>query len=127
MDTVEGMGVRGHVSGNSPRKSIVYLESEVLLLRGVCGARLTALPYASSCCCRYWEYSSVLQAASALTASHLGKDHTPEGGTRAEVGLKPRLSPRGSATKEEKCKSFHACESNPQDQLGKSYVCGIPE
>ena len=66
------------------------------------------LPYASSCHCRYWEYPSELQAAAAFTPSHLGKDQTLKGGTYAEVGLKPKLSLRGGATKEEKCKSFHA-------------------
>ena len=40
--------------------------------------------------------------------THLGKDQTPKGGTHAEVGLKPKLSPRGDTTKEEKHKPFYA-------------------
>ena len=68
----------------------------------------TVFPYISSCCCRYWEYSSVLQAAAAFAPTHLGKDQMPEVSTHAEVGLKPKLSPKGGATKEERHKSFYA-------------------
>ena len=49
----------------------------------------------------------MLQAATAFAPTHLGTDQTPEGGTHAEVGLKPKLNLRGSAVKEEKGKSFH--------------------
>ena len=52
----------------------------------------------------------MLQAAAAFAPTHLGKDQMPEVSTHAEVGLKPKLSLRGGATKEEKCKSFHAAE-----------------
>ena len=33
-------------------------------------------------------------------------EQTPKGGPHAEVGLKPKLSPRGCATKEEELKSL---------------------
>ena len=36
------------------------------------------------------------------------REQTSVGGPHAEVGLKPQLSPRGGATKEEEQKSFHA-------------------
>ena len=41
------------------------------------------------------------QSAAAFTPSHLGREQMSEGGTHAEVGPKPKLSPRGSVTKEE--------------------------
>ena len=107
-DTVEGMGVRGSMARNAPRGSGVCLGSEVLLLRDAWGVGPTALPYTSSCCCRYWEYPCVLQVATAFAPTLLGKDQTTEGDTHSEEGLKPKLSVRGSATKEEKHKSFYA-------------------
>ena len=55
-----------------------------------------------------YEWVSMPQAAAAFAPSHLGKEQMPEGGAHAEVGSKPKLSPRGSATKEEEWKSFHA-------------------
>ena len=66
------------------------------------------LPYTSSCCCSYWKYPIVLQAAAAFAPIHLGKDQMPEGSTQAEVWLKTKLNLRGSATEEEKRKSFYA-------------------
>ena len=36
------------------------------------------------------------------------QEQTPVGDSHAEVGLKPQLSPRNGATKEEEKKSFHA-------------------
>jgi len=36
----------------------------------------------------------------------------PEGGAHTEVGLKPKLSLRGSATKEEEWKSLCSCTSH---------------
>ena len=107
VDTIEGTGVRGHMAGNAPRGSWVCLESEAPLLRGTWGAGTTRLPYASSCCCSYWVYPSVLQAAGAFAPTHLGKDQMPESSTHTEVGLNTKLSPKGSATKEEKYKSFY--------------------
>ena len=40
--------------------------------------------------------------------SSLGGEKTPEGGAHAEVGLKPKLSPKGGANKEEEWKSLCA-------------------
>ena len=100
--------MRGRVAWNAPRGRGVCLESEAPLLRDPWGTEPTMFPYASSCRCRYWEYPSVLQAATAFAPTHLGKDQMPEGGTHAEVGLKPKLSPKGCATKEERHKSFYA-------------------
>ena len=47
------------------------------------------------------------QAAAAFTPSRLGKEQMPEGGTHAEVS-KPKVSPRGGATKEEEWRFFCA-------------------
>ena len=49
------------------------------------------------------------QSAAAFTPSGLVGKQTPECGTHAEMGSKPKLSPRGSATKEEEQKSGAAC------------------
>ena len=68
----------------------------------------TTFPYISSCHCRYWEYPSVLQAVTAFAPTHLGNDQMPEGCTHAEVRLKPKLKPKGGATKEERHRSFYA-------------------
>ena len=54
------------------------------------------------------EWASVSQSATSFTPSRLGREQMPEGGTHTEVGLKPKLSPRGSATREEEWKSLCA-------------------
>ena len=41
------------------------------------------------------------KAAAAFAPSCLGKEKMPEGGPHAEVGPKPKLSPRGGVTTEE--------------------------
>ena len=48
------------------------------------------------------------QAAAAFALSHLINEQMPEGGGRAEMGSKPKLSERGGATEEEEQKSFCA-------------------
>ena len=50
----------------------------------------------------------MLQSAAAFAPSFLGGEQTPDGGAHSEVGPKPKLSPRGSPTKEEEQKSLHA-------------------
>ena len=56
------------------------------------------------------EQATVPQSAAAFVPSHLGEDQMPEGGphAEAEVGPKPKLTPRGCATKAEKQKSLPA-------------------
>ena len=47
-------------------------------------------------------------SATVFIPSHLGGKQMREGGARSELGPKPKLSPRGGATKEKEQKSICA-------------------
>lgn len=69
------------------------------------------------------------QSVSAFAPSHLSKEQTPEDGPHIEVGLKPKLSPRGCVTKEEEQRSLFSRSHglNTRYQPGVSNACGKSE
>ena len=70
-----------------------------------------AIPIHPNCGCitpPQAEGVSVPQSATAFAPSRLGRQQRSEDGAHAEVGPKPKLSPRGSETKEGEWKSSSA-------------------
>ena len=141
----EGMEVRKSATRNACRGNPDRHRSEAPLLSDLQGAGLPLQPLSpheapaslgtrkgshrgrSSCdpgrCCIHIP----LLPGADLCAPGQPREQTPVGGPHAEVVLKPQLSPRGCATKEEKLKSLLAAALTanwqPCDQLCKLSAC----